>query len=249
MPKAKKSVTKTKGASQSQAVQNRKVNKPEEGFFDKVQQDFQKNQSYLNLILGSLIVIVLGILLFNYFNKPQGNVGTSDSTENQLSGDISKDKLPGNYTVKEGDTLFIIAQKYYDNGNEYPKILEANKLSDPNLVTVGQVLVIPKLAESSSPPTTISLASPSPAAENPSPSPSPQAMQTDNTQATGGAENETIWGEKITGNTYTVTQGDWLSKIAGRAYGDIFQYDKIAKANNIQNPDLIEPGTVLKIPR
>ena len=38
-------------------------------------------------------------------------------------------------------------------------------------------------------------------------------------------------------------------KVAGRAYGDVMAFDKIVKANNIQNPDLIEPGTVLSIPR
>jgi nucleoid-associated protein YgaU len=40
-----------------------------------------------------------------------------------------------------------------------------------------------------------------------------------------------------------------LSKIAGRAYGDVYQFDKIAKANNITDPNNIEVGTVLKIPR
>jgi len=53
----------------------------------------------------------------------------------------------------------------------------------------------------------------------------------------------------ITGDTYTVIEGDWLSTIAGRAYGDIYAFDKIAQANNIRNPDILEPGMVLKIPR
>ncbi len=57
------------------------------------------------------------------------------------------------------------------------------------------------------------------------------------------------WGPPITSDKYTVVAGDWLSKIAGRAYGDIMAYDRIAKANNIQNPDLIEVGMVLTIPR
>ena len=60
---------------------------------------------------------------------------------------------------------------------------------------------------------------------------------------------DTQWGPKIEGNTYTVQEDDWLSKIAGRAYGDIFTFDKIAAANNLSNPDLIEPGMVLTIPR
>ena len=64
-----------------------------------------------------------------------------------------------------------------------------------------------------------------------------------------GGGNATVWGPKIDGATYTVVEGDWLSTISARAYGDIMSYSKIAEANNISNPDLIEPGQVLKIPR
>lgn len=48
--------------------------------------------------------------------------------------------------------------------------------------------------------------------------------------------------------TYTVKSGDTLSKIAQYYYGDMYAYDKIAQANNIDNPNLIEPGQVLVIP-
>jgi len=61
--------------------------------------------------------------------------------------------------------------------------------------------------------------------------------------------NQTTWGAEIKEDTYTVQSDDWLSKIAGRAYGDMTKFDAIAKANNISNPDTIEVGTVLKIPR
>ncbi len=73
-------------------------------------------------------------------------------------------------------------------------------------------------------------------------------LTTQESLGTGGG-NATIWGDKIDGNTYTVVTGDWLSTIAGRAYGDVMAFQKIASANNIANPDLIEPGTVLTIPR
>jgi nucleoid-associated protein YgaU len=53
----------------------------------------------------------------------------------------------------------------------------------------------------------------------------------------------------ITGSTYTVVKGDFLWDIAVRAYGDGYQWVKIAKANNLVNPDLIFSGNVLKLPR
>jgi len=49
------------------------------------------------------------------------------------------------HTVQKGDTLWAIAKKYYGNGAQYLKIYEANKdkISNPNLIYVGQVLTIP----------------------------------------------------------------------------------------------------------
>ncbi len=58
-----------------------------------------------------------------------------------------------------------------------------------------------------------------------------------------------VLGSSITADTYVVQRGDSLSQIAGKAYGDVFAFDKIAKANNIANPHVINPGMVLKIPK
>jgi nucleoid-associated protein YgaU len=47
------------------------------------------------------------------------------------------------YTVKSGDNLSKISKEFYGNPNEYSKITEANNISDPNLIRVGQELSIP----------------------------------------------------------------------------------------------------------
>lgn len=47
------------------------------------------------------------------------------------------------YKVVSGDTLFKIAQKLYGNGNYYMAIAEANGISNPNYIQVGQILTIP----------------------------------------------------------------------------------------------------------
>lgn len=240
---------KTKAARRTSSESKVSIDKGEKqsgNFLDKIQNDLEKNQSYLNLILGTLIVIVLGVLIFNYFNKPSeepGDIGPSQQMTDE-EGDVTKESLPGKYTVKEGETLFLIAQKYYDDGGKYPEIMRANNLTSDS-IEVGQELNIPKLEAMESPlastrPESSPLSSPS---ILPSEAPTPSG-------AKGGALNQTTtWGESIATTTYTVQSGDWLSKIAGRAYGDIMQYEKIAKANNISDPNSIEIGTVLKIPR
>jgi nucleoid-associated protein YgaU len=49
------------------------------------------------------------------------------------------------YTVQAGDTLGKIAAKFYEDGERWTEIYEANKakIPDPNVIQVGQVLVIP----------------------------------------------------------------------------------------------------------
>jgi nucleoid-associated protein YgaU len=66
-------------------------------------------------------------------------------------------------------------------------------------------------------------------------------------QATGGgAEAGAAGGAQ----TYTVKPGDTLSKIAKEHLGDANAYMKIFNANKdqLQDPDKIKPGQVLKLP-
>ena len=47
------------------------------------------------------------------------------------------------YTVVKGDTLWAIAKRYYGDGNRYPEIARANNIANPNIIHIGQKLLIP----------------------------------------------------------------------------------------------------------
>ena len=42
-----------------------------------------------------------------------------------------------------GDNLSKISKRYYGDANKYPVIAQANNLTDPDKIKVGQELVIP----------------------------------------------------------------------------------------------------------
>lgn len=63
---------------------------------------------------------------------------TRPTVQTTFSEDFPKQGI--NYTVQAGDTLSAIAQK---NGARVQDIINANKLSDPTKIRVGQTLFIP----------------------------------------------------------------------------------------------------------
>jgi len=53
---------------------------------------------------------------------------------------------------------------------------------------------------------------------------------------------------KPVNGTYTVQKGDSLWNISVKTYGTGYRWGDIAKLNSLNNPDLIHPGNVLRLP-
>ncbi len=99
-------------------------------------------------------------------NEVWNQIKAADSSYSDLTADITVDtSLPQpqqaaaatasaasggsgagrTYKVQPGDTLSKIAKQFYGNASDYNRIFEANqdKLQNPDLIKVGQELVIP----------------------------------------------------------------------------------------------------------
>jgi LysM repeat protein len=73
------------------------------------------------------------------------------------------------YTVQSGDTLGAIARAMYGNAAKYPLIADANHITDPRHIWVGQVLTIPPLPGGTATPVTITTPLPMPVVSTPIP--------------------------------------------------------------------------------
>jgi len=164
------------------------------------------NEPKISTVLGGLVVVVVAILIYNYFTGI--NKQASQQAEQEAAREAAQ--AAKTHTVVKGEHLWSIAVKYYQDGYKWAEVAKANKLTNPDRIETGQVLTLPELTESK-----------------------PVSEQT------------------LSPSEYTVKTGDHLWKIAVTVYADGYQWPKIWQANKtkITNPDIIETGMVLTIPR
>lgn len=192
---------------------------------------FRFGESYTSLILGIVVVIIASILLLSFAkNKNIVNVSQGPKETSSTKTEAPKPEsttTQNSYTVKQGDSLWSISEQQYKDGYKWVEIAKANKLSNPNIINTGTVLTLPKVEANTE------------IAAEPKSGLSPPSATVDAPEKS----------QKITGSEYTIQKGDYLWKIAIRAYGDGYQWVKIANANKLENPDLIFSGNKLSIPR
>lgn len=189
------------------------------------------NESLISTLLGVLVILVVGGLLYSYF-KQQPSVSPDDfeltlpeSSDAVRPGEVTEGEtpkgLPTTHKVEKGETLWAIAERYYGSGYNISDIVSANNLKSPDDIEVGQELTIPE---------------------------SSAKKQTVESTATSSMTP----GQTITGDTYVVQGSESLWDIAVRAYGDGYQWTKIYDANKInigRNPNKLWKDLELTIPR
>ena len=133
------------------------------------------------------------------------------------------------YTVKSGDTLWIIAQHFYNDGTKWKMIQDANKLQNPSKLKVGMVLTIPDVSDSSFRRTS--------------------SVEPQRNSATNSGVNSTS--STTGGKHHTVVKGDTLWRLARKYYNDSTKTDLIFEANRDKmatRETTLQPGWKLLIP-
>lgn len=190
----------------------------------KILKTLKLHEQEISVLLGIVIFIFAGVFVVRYVKNLTSSSNAPQKTTNETSQKTNTHK------VVKGETLWSIAENYYKKGSDWKKIADANNVSSPSKLEVGQDLVIPDLE----------------AKVQQTQTPEVQTKATPIPQITKEAAATT---NEITENSYTVVKGDCLWKIALRAYGDGNQWPKIAEANHLTNPRLIHKGNVFIIPR
>lgn len=175
------------------------------------------------MVLGALVIIIVSVLVVNYFKDRGRSTLPFLSTEKE---ELTTSFQAKNYTVVRGENLWTIAEREYGSGYNWIDIAAENKIKNPDMISAGQVLVLPSVK-----------------VRKPVVAEKVETVK----KTTVIAQNKVL--EPISGGTYSVVRGDNLWTIAVRAYGDGFKWTQIAKENKLVHPGLIHSGNLLVLPR
>lgn len=195
--------------------------------FDKLIKKYKSSESLFSLILGIAVVLVVGNQVIGFLTKKSAE--TSDPNKVEVDIPADDQQVKSEYVVKKGDYLYLIAQNILGDGNQWPLIAQYNKITHPDFIIEGDKLQIPAkqevkgYASGSTVDTTLIVA------------PTITINDSQNTISTT--------------TSYIVMANDSLWTICIRAYGDGYLWPKVAKTNNLRNPDLLEKGQILSLPR
>ena len=104
----------------------------------KILKTFKLNESTISMVLGALVIIVVGMMVANYF-KDRGSVPVSGEGSKV---EVTSEEKTNTYKVVKGDNLWKIAEKETGSGFNWKKIAEENNLKDPGQIEVDQELKI-----------------------------------------------------------------------------------------------------------
>ncbi len=102
-------------------------------------------EAKLGLVIGVALVILVAVMFFRR-DATQARAATDQTTvAARPSGALPVSRSGKKHLVQEGETLFSLAQHYYNDSGRFVELYQANRsvLSTPERLTAGTVLVIP----------------------------------------------------------------------------------------------------------
>ena len=220
-------------------------------------------------LLGFLVVVILGVFLINVLhnNSDSENGDIDNLADTTMEKTEDGTPIKTRHIIVKGESLWSIAVKEYGSGYNWITIAKANNLKNADDIEEGQELIIPE-ATQILPETGTGenlamnenegdVAGEESMTEEETVAPN-EVMTEESTEESNESQREEAPSPQVeenqgqsaprAGGEYVVQPGDSLWKLAQKAYENGYKWTEIAQLNNLQNPDLIFVGAVLKLP-
>lgn len=101
-------------------------------------------ESYTSLILGAIIVIILGLLVANFFSKRNELQQISTGEQTQMTQQAEASPSAGSeYTIRANDSLSKISEAAYGSQDHWMAIASVNDIKTPNIINQGDKIKLP----------------------------------------------------------------------------------------------------------
>jgi nucleoid-associated protein YgaU len=111
--------------------------------FKELQKRFASTDSYVSLVLGIAVVLVVGVVVYNFIQGRRAPAPTTPPPATTDEERMETGTPGGTHTVSAGETLWSISEKYYKTGYNWVDLVSTNNLANPDRIEEGQQLVIP----------------------------------------------------------------------------------------------------------
>ncbi len=108
----------------------------------KLLKTIKLNEENISMVLGALVIVIVGVLIVNYFKDKNSGVITDSSTQATMS--------QNEHIVTQGESLWSVAEDSYGSGYNWVDLKSANNLTSDSL-EIGQKLIIPNDVEAKTP--------------------------------------------------------------------------------------------------
>ncbi len=138
-PKSKKTAKSTKEKDLDPKIKKKKSNQK---FYDEL----KLSESYVSLVLGGAVVLGIFVIFFAYIHESKNAAVTQKVLHDSVTPIPVKTISGTIYIIKEDESLWDLAVRFYGDGFAYPRIVEANKgvITNPDYVPPGTKIIIPK---------------------------------------------------------------------------------------------------------
>lgn len=105
-------------------------------------------QSWANLVIGAIVVVILGLLVANMItNKNNGTIDGGAKID--LTQEGQEKNQSEEYKIQANDSLSAISEKFYGDQSFWPILARVNKIDNVNIIFTDSNLEIPQKEKAS----------------------------------------------------------------------------------------------------